>query len=482
MPTGGTIACPYCNAYVSVPPGAGAGRRLSCPRCGEAFAYLPRDGMALASAPDHANDIPLNSFTTEPPAAAAADTDSLRSKGQLLARILGIIAAVLLFVGAAYLNSLASNGVAIDFATFASVAVPLAGLWAAVGGVASLWLWFFRTHRSNGATAAFVLANMVTLALVTLGGALATQSYRRHIDVGLPARPKRSPVVDDAGAAGPAAVVPARLAALGYLPPKIDLLAGVHVAELLADPAGSKLVTEQIKFGDTGVRLVPEKIGLSMQELDHFVVGLRTDEPLSVVFVFRTKQPYDALKVRQVLNARSLPGKSGERTIYQVTVPGLNLAELLWFADEQTLLIALARELLETATLPSKDVPAPLDKEVAALLKDRVGPVGQLWAVGHVADWEKGIAGLLMGRLPGEWPERLGEVRAFGAWAVSGDNAVTLNAAVHCKDDKTTERLEKWLEGRTAGKKNAPALARDGSWLSLQLRTDPETIRGLFAP
>jgi hypothetical protein len=481
MPTAGTTACPYCNAYVDVPPGAAAGRRLTCPRCGEAFAYMPRDGMNLSSPPDRSDDVPPNSFTTEP-LAAAADTDSLRSKGQLLARILGIIAGVLLFVGAAYLNSLASNGVTIDFGTFASVAVPLAGLWGAVAGVASLWLWFFRTPRSNGATAAFVLANMVTLALVTLGGALATQSYRRHIDAGLPARPKRSPVVEEMDAAGPAAVAPAHLAALGYLPPKIDLLAGVHVAELLADPAGSKLVTEPLKFGDTAVRLRPDKFGLTAKELDHFVVGMRTDEPLSVVFVYRTRQPYDALKVRQALNARSLPGKSGERTLYQVTVPGVNLTELLWFADEQTFLIALARESLEHANLPRKDAPSPLDDEIAALLKDRVGPGGQLWAVGHVADWEKGLAGLLIGRLPGEWPQQLTAVRAFAVRAVNADKAVTLNAAVRCSDDKATAQLEKWVEGRTAGKKNAPTLARDGSWLSLQLRTDPEALRDLFAP
>jgi hypothetical protein len=57
-----------------------------------------------------------------------------------------------------------------------------------------------------------------------------------------------------------------------------------------------------------------------------------------------------------------------------------------------------------------------------------------------------------------------------------------VNAAVRCKDDKATGRLEKWFEGRTAGNKNAPTLARDGSWLSLQLRTEPEAFRGLFAP
>ena len=37
--------CPYCNALVPLAPGATAGQRVPCPRCGEAFALreTPRD-------------------------------------------------------------------------------------------------------------------------------------------------------------------------------------------------------------------------------------------------------------------------------------------------------------------------------------------------------------------------------------------------------------------------------------------------------
>jgi hypothetical protein len=34
------LACPYCNASVTVAPGTAAGRRVSCPRCGDAFTLL----------------------------------------------------------------------------------------------------------------------------------------------------------------------------------------------------------------------------------------------------------------------------------------------------------------------------------------------------------------------------------------------------------------------------------------------------------
>ncbi|HXG13193.1 MAG TPA: hypothetical protein VNK04_25775 [Gemmataceae bacterium] len=40
------LACPYCNAYVTVPADAAPGQRVPCPRCGEAFPYRPREGVA----------------------------------------------------------------------------------------------------------------------------------------------------------------------------------------------------------------------------------------------------------------------------------------------------------------------------------------------------------------------------------------------------------------------------------------------------
>jgi hypothetical protein len=423
------------------------------------------------------------SITAGPRASAPPDVDTFRSKAQLLLRALLVMAAVLLFVGGAYINSLVANGVPVDFATFAGVAVPLVTLLGILGAAAFLWLWFFRVRRSNGATVLFVLANMAALALVTLGGALATQGYRRHIDAGLPARPKRSPVPEEAAPAGPAAVAPAHLAALGYLPPKMDLVAGVHIAEMLGDPAGAKLIEEPLRFGNAEVRLgdLPRKVGLEAGELDHFVAALRLDEPLSLVFVVRTRRPYDALKVRQALNARGLPGGTGDRTLYQVSPPGTNLAALLWCADEHTLLVGLSRESLENACLPGKQTAGSLDPDVRAVLRERVGPRAPLWAAGHAADWNKSAAGLFLSRLPDEWQQRLAAVRSFGVWATPDEQRVTLNAAARCSNETDASRLEKWLAGRGDAKK-PPTLVRDGDWVSLQMRTDVDAFRGLLAP
>jgi hypothetical protein len=483
MPSAATVACPYCNAFVPVPADAGAGRRLACPRCGESFAFLPRDVQA-GSLPTGGNSFPVESpVSAETPEQFRPDTDSMRTKVRLLSGVLMVMAGVLVFVGGAYINSLVTNGASVDVVTFASVAVPLVTLLVAVGAVAGLWLWFFRVKRSNRATSLFVLANMVALALVTLGAALATQSYRRHLDSGLPPRPKRSPPAQEVAPTGPVAVAPARLAALGYLPPRIDVVCGVHVAELMATPAGQKLINEPLKFGNSDVRLadLARKTGLEASELDHFVVGMRLDQPLSVVFVIRTLRPYDSVKVREALKARSLPGAAKGRSLYEAAFPAGNLPALLWCADDRTLLIGLARESLEKARVPGEGTADSLAPEVRDLLTERIRPVAQLWLVGHATDWTASAASLLLARLPAEWQERLAPVRTFGIWAMVDDKSVTLNAAAQCDDAKATERLEKWLTGR-ANAKNPPHMAQDGNWMSLQMTSGTDAFRGLFAP
>jgi hypothetical protein len=482
MPSAESVACPYCNAFVPVPPGTPAGRRIACPRCDEAFAYLPREA-GTGGPPAEPLAMPSPDATTAETPEPAPATDTLKGKAQLLFRVLLAIAAVLLFVGGAYINSFVSNGLPVDFSTFTGVALTLLTLLLALGGVAFLWLWFFRVPRSNGATSLFVLGNMLGLALVALGGALASQGYRRHNDAGLPARPKRSPIVEEIAPPGPAAVAPARLAALGYLPPKIDLVAGVHAAELMDDPAGRKLLTGPLKLGNREVRLgeLPAKFGVDVKDLDHFVVGMRLDEPLSVVLVVRTRRPYDALKVRETLGARGIPGAPAGRTLYQVALPFGNLPALLWCADKDTFLVALARESLEKSAVPGPGRADPLVPQVREVLQERVRPVGQLWAVGHSADWTKSAGALLLSGLPAEWQQRLAAVRTFGVWAAEADKSVTVNAAARCPDAAAAAALEKWLATPGAGQ-NAPTLARDGEWLSVQWRAEAGTFRGLPAP
>src|SRR5262249_61868848 len=83
---------------------------------------------------------------------------------------------------------------------------------ASVGLVASLWLWFLRTPRTNQALAAFVLGNMATAALIVLPFALATTGFRRGND------PQPPPPLPGPAVPTVEPVAPARLAGVGYLP------------------------------------------------------------------------------------------------------------------------------------------------------------------------------------------------------------------------------------------------------------------------
>jgi hypothetical protein len=92
MPGVGTVACPYCNAFVPVPAGTAAGRRLACPRCGEAFAFLPRDGVTDSSPPGVASNSSSAAFSAEPASLEAPDRDTLQAKVRQLIRNLQVMA------------------------------------------------------------------------------------------------------------------------------------------------------------------------------------------------------------------------------------------------------------------------------------------------------------------------------------------------------------------------------------------------------
>lgn len=49
--TSAAYTCPYCNAFVTVPAGTASGERVPCPRCGESFAYHPREDSPSPAEP-----------------------------------------------------------------------------------------------------------------------------------------------------------------------------------------------------------------------------------------------------------------------------------------------------------------------------------------------------------------------------------------------------------------------------------------------
>jgi hypothetical protein len=344
------------------------------------------------------------------------------------------------------------------------------------------WL---QSAGANRRVARLVLLAMLLMAAIGLILALATVGFRRSNDKGLVKRPSRRPPLppaEDDRARAPA-VPPAQLAALGYLPPETNNVVGVHVQELLASQAGRDLLDTpfNVAGGELRLRRLKEWTGLSLDDVDHVVLGANLDDSFTppVVLVARTVRPYDGAKVREALGAKKMPRGQGKKTLYTFQTKGAPFKPVLWFPDERTVVIGLwAESVSDIPAKPADDLEA-LAAPVRNVLRERVGPGGPLWIAGHIQDWKQGLTGLLAARLKADDFADLQRVRTFATW-VQPDPAPTLGATAACVDEKAARRLE---EKVLAGwQKDNPGLtfAREKEWLTLQWKTDPARLRRQF--
>ena len=347
--------------------------------------------------------------------------------------------------------------------------------------------------------ALLILGVMALMAAGGLALALLTQSIRRSHDFQKP---------PDESAGRVRVTAPADLAALGYLPPETDVIVGVHVAEALQEPAGQEFLKrfqpaealpEQQGEEGRGPGLpgtLEQWTGLSLGEIDHAVLGLDVANQVipHLVLVVQTRHRYDPEKVQRALRATRSPEPGKQLFRFHVERPPVDA--VLWFAAERTLVVALTQEDLERVP----ETPAPgighLTPPLQDMLKTRLGPGDQVWAVGHAADWEKTTAKLLSGALRRRDRQVLEDVRTFGAW-LQFDEGLRLNGAFHCADEPAAEALEKYL-ARPEGDERKPLrllgaraenepiarelsrtlkVVRDGAWVMLQAKAGADTIR-----
>src|SRR5579871_4754857 len=126
---------------------------------------------------------------------------------------------------------------------------------------------------SNRLIASVVLGVMFLMAGGGLVFMLMTQEQRRAYDT---SRPPRRPgkqrnvqEVDDVPRV--VHVAPDKLAALGYLPERMNFLLAVRVPELLASPLITQVLHDPIKQGESSIRLenLPQWLGLRLEDVDH---------------------------------------------------------------------------------------------------------------------------------------------------------------------------------------------------------------------
>jgi hypothetical protein len=353
---------------------------------------------------------------------------------------------------------------------------------------------------SNRAIALAVLGVMFLMATAGLVLALATVHFRRANDY-----PKTNP---DDDLARVKIIAPANLGGLGYLPADTGVVVAVHVAEALQDPAGREflkrfrpgdfLARNQPDLGDAGLGNLEKWTGLSLEELDHVVLGLNIDNKVipRLTLVVQTRRSYDAEKVRAALKASRSP-ESGKRVLYRFQLEKPPVEAVLWFAAERTLVVGLSAE--DVQAVPAD--PQPGSEHLSPALREvlqRMGPAAPAWLAGHSEDWDKTTLTLLLAGLKPADRQVLKKVRTFGAWLQFGEG-LRLNAAFDCTDAASAEALQRYLvpderkpialfgnrpEAEAIAKELAQTLkaVRGETWLTLQAKASAETLRRVELP
>ena len=304
---------------------------------------------------------------------------------------------------------------------------------------------------TNRAVAIAVLAVMGGMAVAALVLALMTQKTRRARDKAeAPTQPQAVSIL---------VLSPAKLPGLAYLPQDADVVAGVHVTEALETPAGRELLTRSSLASEAnGVGQLEKWTGLKLEEFHYFVIGLTITEPaLKITVVAETIRPFDEAKLRKTLQASSLPDLG-------LRCPNDRTLIVTWSPKE--------KELPEKPN-PATGLPAPLQ----TLLKERVGKGSQIWAVGHVEDWDKPLARLLLATLPQE-AQAVVAVKTF-ALCLQFDQEATLNGAFECADEAAAKKFGESLASHVKDEVKL-AKVQQGPWLTIQARGSVESISKAF--
>jgi hypothetical protein len=403
------LACPYCNATVTVAPGTPAGGRVSCPRCGDLFTLRETVGPAGDGIQ---------------PATALAGVQFAPSQAP------------------------------------PDLAAP---------------------RRSNRMVAAWVLGIMGCMAMAGLVFALMTVGERRANDTGLKHKARRGPQQQHPAVEvePPASfVAPAKLEALGYLPRETGLIAGVHVAELLALPAGKQLLHQPFQIGQLELKIdtFAKWTGLKLEDIDHLVMGMKVDEtlPPKLHMVVRSKAAFDFDQLRSRLKGERVDNVA-KKAIFRYSAPGRSLPLAMYCPDDHTAVIAMLPSQLESVAAEPVPELEQFSPELREVVQKRGGPMGPLWVAGHVENWMKSPAKRVLEKLKKEDVARLSQVQSFGIF-VQLERGVSVQGAFRCKDDLSAKALEDFFRLPRRGSDPALKTALEGPWLTVQMQTDVAAV------
>jgi hypothetical protein len=294
-----------------------------------------------------------------------------------------------------------------------------------------------RLRWTNRSLAITVLAVMAMMAAVGLIFAWVTVQDRRKRDH-----------AEQAAAADLTRVVsiaPAKLAALGFLPSDTNVLVGLHLAELMNNPAARDLLAS--------LNTLEQWTGLKLSEIDHAVLGLGVEERLvpRIILVVQTRQTLNAENIRATLRAERRTER-GQRILYRFHAGQSGIEAVLWFADDRTVVLALVPEDLDNVPLSPIPSVERFSSDVHRILADQLHEGTQAWIVGHAANWTRalspqplpGMANLTLFQLSKREREVLSGLRTLGAW-LEVDREVVWHLAVEGRDSTAARKLEEYL-------------------------------------
>jgi hypothetical protein len=491
------LCCPYCNAYVTVPAGTVEdGQRLLCSRCGETFTFRGFPGEAISES--------ATAFNAHPLPVDAPTPEFIRrpwSNRAIAGIIFGGMAAmavvgVLISLGTQSVRREHDTGLPKDRTLPLYLAV-FVGIWViglAFVAVRELRVRYQRSYAAQRLPLGYVLATVTFLAI----GGLAVTMLALQISK---QRASRPPL--EGQRAEVRAVAPAALPALGYIPADCDLVAGLHVAEIIEDSASLGFVkSSSLIPGASDLSFISKWTGLRLEDFDHVVLGLRVQGELIPRFtlVVRTLLPYDAETLRKATNASRSPG-AGKRELYRIKADKSALTPIQWFADDHTIVIGLKNEDIEPVPAEPRDGIDHLRPEISAIIKERLGAGTPFWIAGRPENWGTHL-GLLaqFAKQLGPILRVLQKVRTVGVWFQFTDG-LTLNAVFECADADAANGLELHLMGHDADNNSFTIRApnkqleplyqelgrsmkadRNESWLTLQAKAKAETLRKALAP
>jgi hypothetical protein len=330
-----------------------------------------------------------------------------------------------------------------------------------------------KSENRKFATGALVLMGIMavgglTLALVTLG-----QRQNRHPKPELYA---------------PQSFGPGELPALGYLPEGCNLIAGVHLSDLLKSELGKEFLASPPDFLRLGLEWTQRWSGLGLEAIDHIVVGTALkDEIPQITAVVRTRLPFRIEDVARLYSGRPLPhhGTPLFRLKLEPTGGGY-----LWCAEPRTLIFVVrpdAVKIEDMDSIPAKPrqglegLPAALRPVVGQRLRQST-----LWLAGLVEAPPALDMFAQLARLPLDKVPFLSQVKVFGLGLLLQED-LTCIGAIECRNPDSARQAQAILEKWTfAGMKSLkvvgppPTPGPEAHWVNWQVRADVAAFQRLF--